>query len=387
MEKTRKKRIMAMGMVAVMAIAAKGVPSAIEAKAEGVKDLKNITITKTISLGQGYKKKIVLANVPAEARITYTSKNQNIATISKKGIVTAKKTGRTVIYVKFTYNKKNVVKRCNVTVKKAVKKVQLQEKVISLREGSSYDITKKNKVTILPANAGKTVSYTSSKKSVAIVTPKGKVIAKKAGTAKITVKAQDGSEKKAVLIVTITKKTIQNVPTAEATKKPSISPTPSVTMEPGTTPSPVPTLTAIITPETTEIPGKTTEPTPSVGPTSNRQISKDFGVEELKVGPKFKATYQSGKEKIYEVDPVSLKEYYKGKTDSIAYTVTEIDPHSGEQNTEKKTVIAEEYGLFGVELKVDEFVCIANASFSTLKCNVTVTTTSSEIANLVFVDV
>ena len=66
--------------------------------------------------------------------------------------------------------------------------------------GDSFTI----KSTITPSNASnKAVSYTSSAPSVAAVNASGKVTAKKAGTAKITVKAKDGSGKKAVVTVTV----------------------------------------------------------------------------------------------------------------------------------------------------------------------------------------
>ena len=235
MTKNMKRRAMAMGMAAVMAVAANGAPNAVEAKVATAKNLKKVTITKTISLGQGYKKTIAVKNAPAKAKIAYTTKNKKVATVSKKGVVTAKKTGKTEIRVKFTYNKKSVVKKCKVTVKKAVKKVTLKKNSVSLKVGSTYDITKKNKVTIAPASAFKTVSYTSSKKSVATVTAKGKVTAKKAGTAKITVKAQDGSGKRAVLTVTVTKKTVPSQKPTETTA-PTQAPTQVPTAVPTETP-------------------------------------------------------------------------------------------------------------------------------------------------------
>lgn len=263
MTKNMKRRAMAMSMAAIMAVAANGAPNAVEAKAATAKNLKKVTITKTISLGQGYKKTIAVKNAPAKAKIAYTTKNKKVATVSKKGVVTAKKTGKTEIRVKFTYNKKSVVKKCKVTVKKAVKKVTLKKNSVSLKVGSTYDITKKNKVTVAPASAFKTVSYTSSKKSVATVTAKGKVTAKKAGTAKITVKAQDGSGKKAVLTVTVTKKTVPTQKPAETTT-PTQTPSQAPTQAPTQVPSQAPTAT---TPATTTAPTQAPTQVPTAVPT------------------------------------------------------------------------------------------------------------------------
>ena len=271
MTKNMKRRAMAMGMAAVMAVAANGAPNAVEAKVATAKNLKKVTITKTISLGQGYKKTIAVKNAPAKAKIAYTTKNKKVATVSKKGVVTAKKTGKTEIRVKFTYNKKSVVKKCKVTVKKAVKKVTLKKNSVSLKVGSTYDITKKNKVTIAPASAFKTVSYTSSKKSVATVTAKGKVTAKKAGTAKITVKAQDGSGKRAVLTVTVTKKTVPSqkptettAPTQGPTQAPTVAPTATTapTQAPTQAPTAVPTATTAPTQAPTQVPTAVPTETP-----------------------------------------------------------------------------------------------------------------------------
>ena len=80
------------------------------------------------------------------------------------------------------------------------KLVQLNKSKVTLKVGQKVTI----KATIKPDNAtDKNVEFTSSKKEVATVNPKGIVTAKKAGTATIMVKA---GNKKAVCKVTVKKK-------------------------------------------------------------------------------------------------------------------------------------------------------------------------------------
>lgn len=86
-----------------------------------------------------------------------------------------------------------------------VSRIELTKKTVTMKAGSTYKL----KAKVLPAKATvKKVSYTSSNKKYAEVTSKGTIKAKKAGigkTVKITVKATDGSGKKAICKVKITK--------------------------------------------------------------------------------------------------------------------------------------------------------------------------------------
>lgn len=80
-------------------------------------------------------------------------------------------------------------------------KVSLNYSAIYLTKGKSKTL----KATVAPTNAAnKSVTWTSSNKKIATVSSKGKVTGKKAGTATITVKAKDGSGKKATCKVVVT---------------------------------------------------------------------------------------------------------------------------------------------------------------------------------------
>ena len=117
------------------------------------------------------------------------------------------------------------------TLTKKVTGISLDYSSISVVKGS----TKKLTATVRPSNAtNKKVTWTSSNKKIATVTQSGKVKGIKAGTAKITVKAKDGSGKKAVCTVTVKNKTTTAASTTAAQKKTASATTRSQTKTLGT---------------------------------------------------------------------------------------------------------------------------------------------------------
>ena len=115
-------------------------------------------------------------------KVKFTSSNKKVATVSSKGVVKAKKTGKTVITVK---------------VGNYTSKVTIQVKKPSLKLAKSSATIKKGKTIKIKATAtpsGK-VTYKSSNKKVATVTAKGVVKGKKKGTASITVTSNGVSKK------------------------------------------------------------------------------------------------------------------------------------------------------------------------------------------------
>ena len=106
--------------------------------------------------------------------VKWTTSNKNVATVSRKGKVTAKKTGTATITAKVSGKKYN----CKVTVKKPY--INCSSKTLYVSDTYTLKLT------------GTSIkSIKSSNTKVATVSNKGKVTAKKAGTATITITGKD----------------------------------------------------------------------------------------------------------------------------------------------------------------------------------------------------
>lgn len=122
------------------------------------------------------KKITVKVTADPAGKISYTSSNPNIATVSSKGKITAKKKGSCTVTVKGN----GLVRRIKVTVKNPT--LSVGKAKVTLKEKASYKI----KASAAPKG---TVKYRSSNAKVAKVSKTGKVTARKKGTCKITVEA------------------------------------------------------------------------------------------------------------------------------------------------------------------------------------------------------
>ena len=156
---------------------------------------------KTVRVAKGKKVKLkTTIKILKNKKVKFKSKNPKVARVTAKGIVKGIKKGKTKIVVSSKSNPK-IKKTIKVVVyKKAVKKIKLNKKNISLKKNQQFKLV----ASISPKkNVSKVLSYKSSNKKVATVTKKGIIKAVAAGTAKITVKATDGSKKKATCQVTV----------------------------------------------------------------------------------------------------------------------------------------------------------------------------------------
>ena len=145
---------------------------------------------------------ITPSNATGDKTVKWSSSNEAVATVDSNGKVTAKKAGTAVITATSSNGK---TASCTVTVKQkeiAITGIGLNKSTTSLTEGESEILT----ATIAPSNAtgDKTVKWSSSNEAVAAVDSNGKVTAKKAGTAVITVTSSNG--KSASCTVTVKQK-------------------------------------------------------------------------------------------------------------------------------------------------------------------------------------
>lgn len=158
-----------------------------------------VTLSKTsVTLGKGETLTVKATVTPTNAtnkKVTWSTSNKKVATVAN-GKITAKGVGTATITAKTSNGKTAKIK---VTVKNAPSKVTLNKTSLTLGVKESFTLTK-----TLPKNtASNKITYTSSKPSVATVSEKGVITAKKAGTAKITVKTFNG--KKYTCTVTVKK--------------------------------------------------------------------------------------------------------------------------------------------------------------------------------------
>lgn len=156
-----------------------------------VKTTKITTTTKSLTLAKGatYKKlasSIAVTPVTSKEKVTYSSSNKKVATVSSKGVIKAKKAGTAKITVKS--GSKKVVVTVKVTGVKTTKLSGVPA-AKSVSKGKSFKI----KAIATPKNTDEKITFKSSNKKVVTVTSKGVVKGLKKGTATITV--QSGSKK------------------------------------------------------------------------------------------------------------------------------------------------------------------------------------------------
>lgn len=129
--------------------------------------------------------------LPAKATyktVTWSSQNPAIATVDANGVVKAKKAGSTVITAK---TKNGLTARCIVNVKVPAVKVYLDRSEDTVEQGKKITL----KATISPLDSTDIVYWGSADETVAVVSGKGVVTAKKAGTTKIYAITDSGAYK------------------------------------------------------------------------------------------------------------------------------------------------------------------------------------------------
>lgn len=166
-------------------ITAKGVGKAtIKVTAGGISKTCKVTVKKpviklnksklTIKLGSSGRTQLKASVKGASKTVKWKSSNTKIATVSKKGVIKPKINGKVTISA--TAN--GVTAKCLVTIKPSIK---LNKTTVTLRPKQTYQL----KATV-KGKKGR-LKWASSNQKVVSVNSKGKITAKKTGTANITV--------------------------------------------------------------------------------------------------------------------------------------------------------------------------------------------------------
>lgn len=130
------------------------------------------------------------------SKITFKSSRPEVAAVTSKGVVTAKKAGTATITAMAPGGAKAA---CKVTVKGIPSKITLNKKNAALKVKKSLQL----KVTIPKGTVCSKFTYKSNKPKVASVSSSGKITAKKKGTAKITVTASNNKKAKATITIKV----------------------------------------------------------------------------------------------------------------------------------------------------------------------------------------
>ncbi len=220
--KNMRKQLFALVLALAMVFTSVSVPSVTAEAAKNVK-VKKIQITnpkkKTVTLVRGKTLQIKVKVTPKNAKnkkVTYKSSKKKIASVSSKGKVKGLKKGTAKITVTAKDGSK---KKATLTVKVVnpvkVSKVTVSPAATTLDVGKTVTL----KVACAPKNAtNKAVSWKTSDKGVATVNASGVVKGVKAGTAKITATAKDGSKKSAACTVTVKAASVTPTPPTPAVK-------------------------------------------------------------------------------------------------------------------------------------------------------------------------
>lgn len=169
--------------------------------------VEKVSASKSIKLYVGKSKAINPTYEPKEAifdRWGYKNYDSKIISVSKDGVITAKKVGKTTITVKAYDGFKNGVDawtKISVEVKpRYVSSIVPERKTVDMGVGGKLLLTPK----VSPSSAtNKDLSFKTSDSKVATVSSNDIVTARSKGTATITITAKDGSKKSTTLKVRV----------------------------------------------------------------------------------------------------------------------------------------------------------------------------------------
>lgn len=162
-----------------------------------------VTVT-GVNITDGKTSQMTATVLPVNASnkaILWSVSNESIATISDKGLVTAKANGTVTITA--TANDGSLVKGTLVLTVSGV--VQQVATITVTGNNVAVGQTTQLTATVLPANAeNKNVSWSVSDETVASISSSGLLTAKKSGTVTVTATATDGSNTKGTVTLSVT---------------------------------------------------------------------------------------------------------------------------------------------------------------------------------------
>ena len=153
-----------------------------------VPEAESVALNKTavnIGIGQNYTLTATVAPTDAIQKVTWSSNNEEIASVDANGVVTGKKLGTATITAT-TDNGLTAV--CKINVKHAPESITLNRDTLSINALSTYTFTK----TLTAKNSASSFKWTSSNPDVVKVYSTGKIVALQPGTATITVTTYNG---------------------------------------------------------------------------------------------------------------------------------------------------------------------------------------------------
>ena len=180
------------GTATITVKASNGVSTSVKVKSVDNTVPTKVTLDRTgtvvMNLNSTLQLNAALAPETAVSALTWKSAKARVASVSETGLVTAKAVGTAKITVQ-TANKKKASVTVKVVNPYAPTKVRIAEgSVVTLKKGETIQLN-----TLLTPNTAVTAfTWSSSKKKVATVSATGLVTAVKKGTARITVKTDNG---------------------------------------------------------------------------------------------------------------------------------------------------------------------------------------------------
>lgn len=190
------------GNAVIMAQSTDGTGVTVMCKVTVLRTAKSVKLdvtTLTMNVGEVYQLETTLTPADATDSLTYESSNTKVATVGKKGKITAKSAGVSVVMVK---TESGLSSYCTVTVIQQVTGIKLDSSDATIYVGDELQL----EATIEPKSASDTdVVWTSSKTKVASVDKRGIVKGLSAGTTLVKCTSDDG-EHMAYCVVTVLEK-------------------------------------------------------------------------------------------------------------------------------------------------------------------------------------